>query len=355
MTLPDHLNRLPPEVLYKVLSEDQTSRVACMLASRGLYRALHTPSVWTSIHFDQLEPRALEFLRFAKECRSLSLAAETADEALWFLEAAAETCPALGTSLARLQLRVVGGGPVPGGLPAALTAFGQLESVAVELAGAEPSEARFSDIPSETRLPSLTSFSWVEAADDVGSRACRLSGMSRLTAAAPALADVHVEARSCDLLDSEARPAALRRVTYLGSGEQYEHARLADLNLDELRLHVHPESDRWRLAAELALARRIGKLHLTVDDHFVLLSRVNVEELTIETDALDVCVSLDYDLVARWIPRLRVAVEDPYDTPLNVRFLGVDFRRLADFAAWADSALDVDWNVTIVLEPGFAA
>jgi hypothetical protein len=354
------LDCLPPEVLYKVLSDDQTGRAACMVASRGLYRALHTPSVWTSIHFDQLEPRALDFLRFAKECRSLSLATESADEALWFLEAAAATCPALGASLTGLRVRVTGGGRVPGGLPAALTAFPALETVAVDLAHvAEVSDARFEASPAAPGgCRALTSFSWIEAADEPGgSRGCHVSGMPGLAAYAPALADIHVEARTCDVLDpGRGFFAAARRVTYLGSHEVYQHACLDGLDLDELRLHVHPESDRWRLAAELARARRLGKLWLTVDDDLALLARVPVEELTIDTDAVDVRVSLDYDVVARWIPRLRVAVEDEAGSaPLMVRFLGMDVTRLPEFSAWAESALDADSNVTIVLERGFAA
>ena len=356
---PAGLDGLPPEVLYKVLADDQTGRMACMLASRGLYRALHTPAVWTSIHFDQLEPRALDFLRFAKECRQLSLATESADDALWFLESAAATCPALQTSLTGLRLRVTGGLPVPAGLAAALTAFPALESVAVDLARAEVSDTRFGDAPAGPRgCPRLTSFSWIEAADDAGERGCHVSGMPWLATYAPALADIHVEARTCDVLDpGRGFFAAARRVTYLGSHEAYEHARLGDVDLDELRLHVHPESDRWRLVTELSRARRIGRLRLTVDvDDLDLLARLPVEELVLDSESIDVRVNLDYDVVARWLPRVRVAVADGLEgSSLVVRFLGMDVTRLREFAAWAEQSLDAESpRVTIVLERGFA-
>lgn len=349
---PAGLEQLPPELLTRVLAGDQSGRVMCMLSSRGLYRALHTPAVWTTVHFDRLEPRALDFLRFARECRCLSLATESADDALWFLDAAADTCPALGGCLSSLSLRVTERAErIPADLPAALTRFPALETLSVSLAPVDVCAVEFPAAPAArggcARLRSLT---WDEAPADDGGRGVRL-GVAGLARYAGRLADIVVAARACDVLD--ARFPGARRVAYASTDETYERADLADLDLDELRLHVHAVSDRWRLAAELSRASRIAVLALVVDDDLQLLRRLPVEELVLDTDSLGVSVDVDYDVVARWLPRVRVSCAADgggHPPPMTVNFLGMDVSRLREFSAWAEGALDAASSVTVVLD-----
>jgi hypothetical protein len=345
---------LPEDMLRKCAGlMDQSSRVRCMMASKSLYARLHVTSVWTSVHFTDLDHRALDFLRFATSCEKLSVANASPDDVQWFLETAAETCPALARTLASLSVCVTaspGMTRVPHGFPDVLTLFPALETASVRLPAMR--DVCHVEFPAAPRVPEgmsrLRELEWVESDEDANVHL----DMAVAAGYAGALHTVRVRARTCDVLT--ARFPALRVVEYEATRETYDDARgLTSADLDVLDLHVLDMADGAALSAALGLARRIGALRLTVCDDFALREFIAATDVVVRGEGFNVTVDVDFDKCARYLRTLSVAGTGDESGWLCVRFLGMDLSRLGAFAEWSARSLRADPCVTVGLDQRF--
>jgi hypothetical protein len=345
---------LPEDMLRKCAGlMDQSSRVRCMMASKSLYARLHVSSIWTSVHFTDLDYRALDFLRFATNCERMSVTNASPDDVQWFLETAADMCPSLAQSLVALDISVTETScvvtRVPHGFADVLTMFPALETASVRLPAMR--DVCHVGLPASPRVPGgmsrLRALEWTEADEDANvhldiSPAAGYAGM---------LHTVKIRARTCDVLAS--RFPSLRVLEYEATRETYDDARgLTGADLDVLDLHVLDMADGAALLAALSTARRIGQLRLTVCDDFAMRQPIAATDVVVRGEGYNVTVDIDYDVCARHFASLSVTGTHVSGW-LCVRFLGMDLARLGAFAEWSARSLHADPCVTIGLDQRF--
>ena len=347
------MDLLPEEMLRKCAGlMDQSSRVRCMMASKSLYARLHVTSVWTNVHFTDLDHRALDFLRFATNCQRLSITNPSPDDVQWFLDAAADSCPSLAQSLVSLDISVTESSclatRVPSTFADVLTMFPALETARVLLPATR--DVSHVEFPAAPVVPGgmsrLRELEWTESIEDANVHL----DISPAAGYAGALHAVRVKARTCDVL--AARFPSLGVIEYEGTRETYDDALgLTDADLDVLDLHVLDMADGTALAAALSSARRVGTLRLTVSDDFAIRQPIAATDVVVRGEGYNVTVDIDYDKCACHWGTLSVAGEQ--SAWLCVRFLGMDFSRLGAFADWSARSLRADPCVTVGLDQRF--
>ena len=343
------MDLLPEDMLRKCAGlMDQSSRVRCMMASKSLYARLHVSSVWTNVHFTDLDHRALDFLRFATNCERLSITNPSPDDAQWFLDAAADSCPSLAQSLVALDISITACvvTRVPSTFADVLTMFPALETACVRLPATR--DVSHVEFPAAPRVPGgmsrLRELEWTEADEDANVHL----DISPAAGYAGALHAVRVKARTCDVL--AARFPSLRVIEYVGTRETYDDARgLTSADLDVLDLHVLDMADGTALSAALSSARRIGTLRLTASDDFAMRQPIAATDVVVRGEGYNVTVDIDYDICARHWETLSVTGTHVSGW-LCVRFLGMDFSQLGAFADWSARSLRTDPCVTVGLD-----
>jgi hypothetical protein len=349
------MEHLPEDVLRKCAGlMDQSSRVRCMIASKSLYARLHVSSIWTSVHFTDIDFRALDFLSFATNCERMSVTNASPDDVQWFLETAAATCPALAHTLVDLDITVAPHAAcvvtrVPHGFAGVLTMFPALETASVRLPPLR--DVCHVELPAAPLVPGgmsrLRALEWTEADDDANVHL----DVSPAAGYAGALHTVKVRARTCDVLAK--RFPGLRVLEYEATRETYDDVRaLPDADFDVLDLHVHDVADGAALVAALGLARRLGQLRLTVTDDFSMCVPVAATDVVVRGDGYNVTIDVDFDNCARHFASLSVGGTE-VTSWLCVRFLGMDLARLGAFADWSARSLRADPCVTVGLDQRF--
>lgn len=275
---------LPLEVLHRIVGDtDQQDAAALMLASKQLYDAIHTPSIWKSLDFSTLDTSAANFVKFASECQELTLRGESPEEIVRFVE----KLQRLGATGSVVTLRAIVIEPcarVTSKLFEAAAAFPRLEVLSMHLQGVtEDSD----DIVVDVTMPKLRVLEFVEIDDHEileDDDEMSVSMMFSDTCRFPALETVKLLLHTSNVLAAVDRMPALRNLTYVAEDDCYpeeEMTKLAGRRFDTLTLSTQYEG-AGGLIRGVAECEAVRHLTLVVyDDLLVDTALPNVAEITV--------------------------------------------------------------------------
>lgn len=275
---------LPLEVLHRIVGDtDQQDAAALMLASKQLYGAIHTPSIWKSLDFSTLDSSAANFVQFASECQELTLRGESPEEIVCFIEKLRRR----GATGSVVTLRAIVVEPcarMTSQLFEAAAAFPRLEVLSMRLQGVT---ADSDDILVDVTMPNLRVLEFVEIDDHEILEDDDEMGVSIMfsdTCRFPALETVKLLLHTSNVLAAVDRMPLLRHLTYVAEDDCYpeeEMTKLAGRRFDTLTLSTQYEG-AGGLIQGIAECEVVRHLTLLVYDDLVIDAALpNVREVTV--------------------------------------------------------------------------
>lgn len=269
---------MEPDVLRRVaLLVDQSTRVACCMASRRVHAELLRPGAWPSVAVYACTPEALAFLEKV-ECTDLIVSCREMRAVATFLESV--TAPLRKLSVVVRGQRAVF--PRAWTLGSVVAKFPNLEELAVRC-GAVP---RASGLVFPHSMPRLRSLCITEDASPA-----RLEVYIR-DAGMLALEDVCMRVSTSDVLACIPSLPRLRFVRYHADDETYEDACFEGSWLSGMDLHVSSDVEWTYLASALDRAHSIQRLTLTSSVDLEFHKPLRVRDLVIRASRNDMTVEL---------------------------------------------------------------
>lgn len=341
---------LPPEVLHRIVGDaDQQDAAALMLASKHLYDAIHTPSIWKSLDFSTLDTTAANFVKFASECQELTLRGESPEEIVCFIEKLQRR----GATGSVVTLRAIVIEPcvrMTSQLFEAAAAFPRLEVLSVHLQGVT---ADSDDILVDVTMPKLRVFEFVEIddyeiLDDDDEMGVAL--MFSDTCHFPALETMKLVLHTSSVLAAVDRMPLLRNLTYVAEDDCYpeeEMTKLAGRRFDTLTLSTQYEG-AGGLIRGIAECEAVRHLTLIVYDDLVVDTALpNVQEVTALL-ATRATLAMDFVALTEEAQHKAVVVRSPAQAGTFRLTACPSVDKFAEF--WNSHVLRVS-NTKLVIDP----
>ncbi len=341
---------LPPEVLHRIVGgAGLHDAAALMLASKELYAAIHTPSIWKSLEFSTLDASAANFVKFASECQELTLRNESPEEIVCFME----KLEALGATTSVLTLRAIVTEPcerMTSQIFEAAAKFPNLETLGVHIQGVENADDIFVDVV----MPRLRVFEFAEVDDYdpvYDDDAMGLSFLFGDRCSFPALESVRLVVHTSNVLAAVDRMPLLRSLTYISEDECYpqeEVTKLEGRHLDTLTLCTQYDGIS---ALTRALAEAGGVRHLTIITHadLTIYSPLHaVRELTFLVGAATT-LTLDFKSISEETRHDAITVRSATHYGTLRLSACASMQRFVDF--WSTNVLRVA-NTRVIVDPG---
>ena len=331
---------LPPEVLHRIVGDtNQQDAAALMLASKHLYDAIHTPSIWKSLDFSTLDTTAANFVKFASECQELTLRGESPEEIVCFIEKL-QRRGATGSVVTRMTSQLF----------EAAAAFPRLEVLSVHLQGVT---ADSDDILVDVTMPKLRVFEFVEIddyeiLDDDDEMGVAL--MFSDTCHFPALETMKLVLHTSSVLAAVDRMPLLRNLTYVAEDDCYpeeEMTKLAGRRFDTLTLSTQYEG-AGGLIRGIAECEAVRHLTLIVYDDLVVDTALpNVQEVTALL-ATRATLAMDFVALTEEAQHKAVVVRSPAQAGTFRLTACPSVDKFAEF--WNSHVLRVS-NTKLVIDP----
>lgn len=314
-------------VLRRVIAKaDQHTRVACCVASKQLYDAAMHQSVWRRTRVYRLNSCALKFLARVRP-ESVHLVHSDVRRVEWFLDGMVDE----GAHATVKALHLVLGMPTCLRHNVLLECIAEFEALVVLSIDAEdvlkPACLAF---PPGCVMRRLAAVKVTERATVQG--ACRKLEVYFAGADLPALEEVHIRARTSDIMAHARRFPVLTSVTYRSDEDSYEDADLTSVRLALLSVDVRDDYAMHFLMTALSYAGYAERLMLTCHANVCLDTRVTMRHLCIHLRSPAISVHVEHGVV-RGLASLTVEVPHCYPSrPFTVRFAGVG--SFSNFCAW---------------------
>lgn len=275
---------LPMEVLHRIMGDtNQQDAAALMLASKHLYDAIRTPSIWKSLDFSTLDTSAANFVKFASECQELTLRSDSPEEIVCFLEKLQK----LGATDSVVTLRAIVTEPcvrMTSQLFTAAAMFPRLEALSMHFQGVT---ADSDEIFVDVEMPMLRVLEFVEIDDHEILNDDDEMGVSMMFSDAcrfPALETVKLVLHTSNVLAVVHRMPALRNLTYVAEDDCYpeeEMTKLAGRRFDSITLSTQYEG-AGALIRGVAECEAVRHMTLVAyDDLSIYTALPNVAEITV--------------------------------------------------------------------------
>lgn len=344
---------LPREVLHRIVGDaDPHDVAAMMLASKNLYSAIHTPSIWKSLDFSTLDDSAADFMKFASECQELTLRNESPKEIVRFLKKLED----LGATTSVVTLRVIVTEParsMTSKLFEAASKFPNLETLGIHFQGVERSD----DIFVSVSMPRLRSFEFSEVDDYEPGYDDDAMGLSLLfadTCSFPALETLKLVTHTSNVLAAIDRMPVLRSLTYISEDECYpeeEMTKFEGRQLDTLTLCTQYDGAASLLRA-LEQSSSIRHLTLIANNDLTVYSALpTVRELTFLV-AAGITLTLDFMCITDKGNHEAINVTSHANLGTLRLSACPSMTRFVEF--WNSHALRVSNTIKVIIDPTLA-